>query len=144
MSENASPEDSLALSDRTAQVQSAFEALERNAAARKRVLTDGLEQVRTYIPVVLRSSISRLQYISICHYYIHVAHTSVKFIVIISAFFRMDNHRITPGNIHICMYSTSACSCINVHVLVCECVAFLCRELTCLVFTVDNTRHTFK
>ena len=109
MSENASPEDSLALSDRTAQVQSAFEALERNAAARKRVLTDGLEQVHVY-----SYSVDELHFnILVCHMLlIYSTYTSVKCIVIISAFFRMDNHRTTPGNIHICMYSTSACLCI--------------------------------
>ena len=46
MSSTASPEDSLTLSDRMAQIKAAFEALERNAAARKRALEDGLEQVR--------------------------------------------------------------------------------------------------
>ena len=45
MSATASPEDSLTLSDRMAQIKAAFEALERNAAARKRALEDGLEQV---------------------------------------------------------------------------------------------------
>lgn len=45
MSDTASPADSLTLSDRMAQIKSAFEALERNATARKRGLEDGLEQV---------------------------------------------------------------------------------------------------
>ena len=45
MSDNASPEDSMTLSGKMAQLKSAYEALERHAAARKRGLDDGLEQV---------------------------------------------------------------------------------------------------
>ena len=46
MSATASPEDCLTLSDRMAQIKAAFEALERNAAVRKRGLEDGLQKVR--------------------------------------------------------------------------------------------------
>ena len=45
MSDTASPEDSLTLSDKMAQLKTAFETLERNVAARKRGLEDGLQQV---------------------------------------------------------------------------------------------------
>lgn len=45
MSDTASPEDSLTLSDKMAQLKAAFEALERNTATRKRGLEDGLQQV---------------------------------------------------------------------------------------------------
>ena len=45
MSEAASPEDSMALSGKIAQLKAVYEALERHAAARKKGLDDGLEQV---------------------------------------------------------------------------------------------------
>lgn len=48
MSDAASPEDSLTLSDKMAQLKTAFETLERNVAARKRGLEDGLQQVHVY------------------------------------------------------------------------------------------------
>ena len=39
------PEDSLALGDKMAGLKAAYEALERNIVARRRVLEDGLKQV---------------------------------------------------------------------------------------------------
>ena len=44
MMDNASPEDSVIIGDRLAQITAAFEALQRNAAARRRALEHGLAQ----------------------------------------------------------------------------------------------------
>ena len=46
LSEGATSADSLALADKMAGLKAAFEALDRNAVARKRALEDGLKQVR--------------------------------------------------------------------------------------------------
>ena len=43
--EGVIPEDSLALGDKMAVLKAAYEALERNIVARRRVLEDGLKQV---------------------------------------------------------------------------------------------------
>ena len=57
MSATASPEDSLTLSDRMAQIKAAFEALERNATTRKRALEDGLEQVGIKGDIIYKMSV---------------------------------------------------------------------------------------
>ena len=44
--EGASPDDSMAIADKMAELKKECESLERDMAARKRALDDGLKQVR--------------------------------------------------------------------------------------------------
>ena len=74
MSDAASPEDSLTLSDKMAQLKTAFETLERNVAARKRGLEDGLKQVIRKKDQVPLSANSCMRYLYILSSYNVFAH----------------------------------------------------------------------
>ena len=74
MSDVASPEDSLSLSDKMAQLKTAFETLERNVSARKRGLEDGLKQVIRKKDQVPLSENSCMRYLHILSSYNVFAH----------------------------------------------------------------------
>ena len=58
MMDNASPEDSVIIGDRLAQITAAFEALQRNAAARRRALEHGLAQASGGKKIEIHSELS--------------------------------------------------------------------------------------